>query len=92
MLRITITTHASMTRIALEGRLVGAWVHPLKTCWLHEVEKREPGSIRIDLADVVFIDAAGKQLLRSFHEQGARLTARDPWMRAALEEIMQPQA
>ena len=88
MLRITVSTEGSWTRIALEGRLVGAWVEQLQACWLRERATREPGAIWIDLADVAFIDADGKRLLSLFHEHGARLTAKNPLARATLEEIV----
>jgi len=88
MLRITVATDGSWTRIALEGRLVGLWVDQLQACWLEERAAREPGAIWIDLADVAFIDADGKRLLSSFHEQGARLTATNPLARATIEEIV----
>ena len=87
MLRITITTDTSATRIALEGRLAGAWVEQLRDCWLREVAKREPGAIRVDLADVVYADAAGRKLLESIHAQGAQLCATSLLMRATVEEI-----
>jgi ABC-type transporter Mla MlaB component len=88
MLRITITTDGSRTRIALEGRLVGPWVDQLQACWLRERATHQPGALRIDLVDVSFIDAAGKRLLSSFHEQGAQLTATNLLARATLQEIV----
>ena len=88
MLRITVATEGSWTRIALEGRLVGAWVEQLQACWLRERATREPGALRIDLVDVAFIDDAGKRLLSSFYEQGAQLTATNLLARATLEEIV----
>jgi anti-anti-sigma regulatory factor len=87
MLRVTIRSCAGRTTIALEGRLAGPSVGQLRACWLQETATREPGSIRIDLVDVAFVDAAGKGLLRSFHEQGADLTAVGLMTRAILEEI-----
>jgi len=87
MLRITVAIDGFWTRIALEGRLVGPWVDQLEACWLQQRATHEPGAIWIDLADVAFIDATGKRLLSSFHEQGARLTATNPLARATLEEI-----
>jgi anti-anti-sigma regulatory factor len=87
VLRITIQNHADRTTIALEGRLAGPSLGQLRACWLQELATRNPGSIRIDLADVAFVDAAGKSLLRSFHEQGADLTAAGLMTRAILEEI-----
>jgi anti-anti-sigma regulatory factor len=87
MLRITATTEGSRTRIALAGRLAGLWVDQLRESWLRETARCEPASIQIDLGDVVFVDDAGKQLLRSLHEQGASLSAANLLVSALLEEI-----
>jgi hypothetical protein len=59
----------------------------LRACWQTEIACREPGSIEIHLVDVAFVDAAGRSLLRTFHEQGARLTAADLVARGILEAI-----
>jgi hypothetical protein len=87
MLRITISTVGPRTRIALEGRLVGPSVEPLRACWSREAERRDPADIEIALADVVFIDARGSELLRSIHAQGAELLAEDPLVRAILDDL-----
>jgi hypothetical protein len=86
MLRITITTDARGTRIGLAGRLVGPWVDELKMCW-DGLAARGPGAVRIDLVDVVFVDAAGRKLLRVLHAQGAQLSGDNLMMRAILEQI-----
>ena len=88
MLRITVSSDGSRTRIALEGRLVGPWVDQLQECWVRERATREPGALQVDLADVAFVDAAGKRLLASFHAQGALLTAANLLARAILDEIV----
>jgi anti-anti-sigma regulatory factor len=87
MLRITVRNQSGRTTIALEGRLAGPSVEDLRTCWLQELGSTGPDSIHIDLADVAFVDSAGRSLLRSFHEQGADLTAAGLMTRAILEEI-----
>ena len=90
MLRITISAEGSRTRIALEGRLVGPWLEPLRACFASEAAGRDPATIQIALDDVVFIDAEGSKLLRSFHAQGAQLLAEDPLVRAILDDLWPP--
>ena len=87
MLRITTRDDGPRTVIVLEGRLVGPWVDQLEACWSHELATREPGSIQILLADVVFVDAAGRKLLQSIHDRGAQLTAANLLTRVILEEV-----
>ena len=88
MLRITVTTDGSGTQITLEGRLVGPWVDQLQACWLRERATCEPGTLRINLADVAFVDAAGRRLLSSCFGQGVQLTGTNLVARAILEEIV----
>ena len=87
MLRITMTTRPEGVTVALEGRLAGPWVRELADCWR---DVRDAGSIRIELDGVTFIDAAGKALLRTLHEEGAALAASGCMTGAILDEIRRP--
>ena len=87
MLRITVTTRADRTTVALEGRLAGPWVDELRACWRNLAAPPDARPIRVDLDAVTFIDTAGKALLWAMHEQGAVLVASGCMTRAILEEI-----
>jgi len=87
MLRITLATHAGATTLRLEGRLAGAWADELGGCWKRLLTERSADSIRIELDGVTFIDAAGKALLGTMHEQGAGLSAAGCMTRAIVDEI-----
>ena len=89
MLRITNTTRPEGVTVVLEGRLAGPWVDELALCWGTLTATHDTGSIRIHLDAVTFIDAAGKGLLRTMHEEGATLAASGCMTRAILEEIKQ---
>jgi hypothetical protein len=89
MLRITITTRPEGVTVALEGRLAGPWVDELARCWKALTATQDAGSIRVLLEAVTFIDATGKALLRTMHEEGAALAASGCMTRAILEEIRQ---
>jgi hypothetical protein len=84
VLRITVVTRPDWTTLALEGRLAGPWVHELARCW---GAFADPRSVSVKLDGVLFIDAAGKALLRTMHEQGATLSASGCMTRGILEEI-----
>ena len=87
MLRITITTRPEGVTVALEGRLAGPWVDELARCWKALAATEDAGSVSVQLDTVTFIDAAGKELLRTMHEEGAALAASGCMTRAILEEI-----
>ena len=87
MLRITITTRPEGVTVGLEGRLAGPWVDELARCWKALVATQDAGSLCVQLESVTFIDAAGKELLRTMHEEGAALAAAGCMTRAIVEEI-----
>ena len=87
MLRITITTRPEGVTVGLEGRLAGPWVDELARCWKALVATQGAGSVCVQLDAVTFIDAAGKELLRTMHEEGAALAGSGFMTRAILEEI-----
>ena len=71
----------------LEGDLSGNWVAALKGCWHDSMILDFPTSIRVDLTEVTFIDAAGKELLASMHRHGAQFVAADVLIKGVIEEI-----
>ena len=91
MLRITITTRPEAVTVVLEGRLAGPWVGELAGCWKAlTAATQEARSVCVRLDTVTFVDAAGKELLRTMHEQGAAFAASGCMTRAILEEIRKP--
>jgi anti-anti-sigma regulatory factor len=86
MLRITVHDNPESLTFQLEGKVAGPWVQELKQCWQRALAGRRP-AVRIDLAGVTFIDAAGKELLAAMHRQHAELIAADCLTRAVVAEI-----
>jgi outer membrane protein TolC len=84
MLRITIQESAQSSTFKLEGKLTGPWVRELEQAWTSATAGR---ALVIDLADVTFIDCAGKTLLARMHESGAKLVACSPMNRSIVDEI-----
>jgi ABC-type transporter Mla MlaB component len=89
VLRITNTTRPEGLMVVLEGRLAGPWVDEFARCWKALTAAQDAGSICVRLDGVTFIDAAGRALLRTVHEEGAALAASGCMTRAILEEIQQ---
>ena len=73
----------------LEGELSGSWVTELKNCWRSATAIESPPDIRVDLTEVTFIDAAGKDLLALMYRHGARFVAADVLTKGVVEEIEQ---
>ena len=87
VLRITTRIIAGDVGLIVEGRLAGACVCELEKCWRRAVAGESRVPTVIDLTDVSFIDAQGKQLLAQMHEHGIKLTANGLMSKFFIEEI-----
>jgi hypothetical protein len=90
VLRITETQEATAQGktvwvLKLEGDVQGQWIKELRRVW------RRCGStgvgVRVLLADVRFVDAAGKVLLTEMHRDGVDIVASDALTAAIRDEI-----
>ena len=84
MLKITKNNGAGVTTFKLEGRLAGAWVNELRSCW---EQAGEGAAIRVDLTDVSWVSEEGKELLGEMHRRGAELLATNLLMASIVAEI-----
>ena len=85
MLRITVHEDDTKCRMVVAGRVAGPWAAELENAWR---ALQAPGKeIEIDLRDVTFVDAAGRELLERMHHAGARLVACGVMMNALVDEI-----
>ena len=87
MLRITVRDQPDI-RIVLEGRLVSDWVSELRTCCEHVLSRSDAKQVSLELADVSFVDAAGKEFLAALSRQGVHLISDDAAMDALVEGIV----
>jgi hypothetical protein len=87
MLRITVNNDVGVTRIKIEGRLMGAWVRELEDCWRQATTVQPPPRILVELTDVSFVDGEGEALLKLMAATGVELIAMDMLMKALVEEI-----
>ncbi len=75
----------------LEGKLTGQWVRELEQSWTAGTAaasgRAVVPAVVIDLADVTFIDSAGKGLLARMHQSGAALRACSPLNQSIVDEI-----
>src|SRR5205807_6519422 len=87
VLRITTDMTERAVTLTLEGRLAGNWVSELERCWQTIRATHQGKSICIDLRELIFADAAGKQLLAEMYRCGADLVAAGCWMKGVVEDI-----
>jgi ABC-type transporter Mla MlaB component len=72
MLRITpLPGDVPGTTLKLEGKLIGAWVDELRAATSSPGEQGQ--QLRLDLAGVTYVDAAGTEYLRNLIRHGARI-------------------
>jgi anti-anti-sigma regulatory factor len=89
MLRITINQSEQDAVIKLEGKVAGPWVAELSRTWKEQAPLLASRKLSLDLRDITYSDASGKQALREIYEQtGARLLTGTPMTRFLAEEVM----
>ena len=82
MLRITdildVTADCRETwTLRLEGTLKDEWVRELRRAWRRIRDLAAGAPIRVELADVPFVDPAGKVLLTEMYREGVEIVASD---------------
>lgn len=87
VLRITTRDIAGNISLFIEGKLAGPCVGELEKCWLRAVAGEAPLPSLVDLTDVSYIDAPGKQLLAQMKEHGIKLVANGLMSKFLLDEI-----
>jgi len=90
-LKITVHQDDKALEITLEGRVTGPWVAELGRLWSETAPQLGERALSIDLRNVIFADAGGKQMLRDIYAQThAKLIANSPWAQYLAEEITHP--
>src|SRR5436309_274981 len=77
--------------IYVEGRLAGAFVPELESCWSAVRARETSRQISIDLKNVTCVDRAGRALLRSMQGNGVGFIRAGMAIRDILEQIMEEQ-
>ncbi len=77
----------------LEGRVAGPWAEELGRIWVETAPRLAARKLLIDLHNVTYADANGKQVLRAIYAQtNARLIASTPWTQFLAAEVAANQA
>jgi anti-anti-sigma regulatory factor len=86
MLRITVREQPDV-RITLEGKLASVWVNELRDVSKKVLSHSKSKDVCVELADVSYVDAAGKKLLAELSRRGVHLVSDDAAMNALVENI-----
>jgi anti-anti-sigma regulatory factor len=87
-LRITIQDTAEAIEMRLEGRVAGPWASELDRVWVETAPRLQSKKLVIDLHNVTYADANGKQVLRDIYAQTrAEFVASTPWTQFLIEEV-----
>jgi anti-anti-sigma regulatory factor len=87
-LRIIIHETPEEIEMRLEGRIAGPWAQELDRVWQETAPRVAMRKLSIDLHNVTYADASGKQVLRAIYAQtDAQLIARTPWTQFLAAEV-----
>jgi hypothetical protein len=87
-LRITLQDTAEAVEMRLEGRVAGPWASELDRVWGEAAPRLASKKLIIDLHNVTYADAKGKQVLRSIYAQTrATFITNTPWAQFLAEEV-----
>jgi hypothetical protein len=85
MLRVSVHEDGARCRLELAGKLAGPWVAETERVWRSSYCANK--QIEVDVRQVTGVDEAGRKLLSTMHQAGARLIAEGVAMTALIEEI-----
>jgi hypothetical protein len=92
-LRITFQDADEAVEMRLEGRVAGPWASELDRVWMEAAPRLASKKLIIDLHNVTYADASGKQVLKAIYAQThATLVTNTPWAQFLAEEITGNQA
>ena len=87
-LRITFQNSAETVEMKLEGRVAGPWAGELNRVWVEAAPQLAQKKLIVDLHNVTYADAAGKQALRAIYDQThAEFIANTPWTQFLADEV-----
>ena len=92
-LRITIQETTEALEMKLEGRVAGPWASELDRVWVDTAPRVAAKKLIIDLHNVTYADAAGKNVLKTIYAQThAEFVTNTPWASFLAEEVTASEA
>ena len=87
MLRISVLNEPFSMTLKAEGKIIQDWVAELRNAWLGIQEQAGTRKKIVDLFNVSFVDASGRELLAEMHASGGKLRGAGPMISALIQEI-----
>ena len=89
MMKIEVKEVDDQLILQVEGRLAGAFVPELESCW-RIARADQPGrKISVDLKSVTCVDRAGRYLLQLMHSNGVGFLRAGMAIQDILEQVME---
>jgi anti-anti-sigma regulatory factor len=89
MMKIQVEELDDQSILLVEGRLAGAFVPELESCWQSTRARRPNRKISVDLKSVTCIDRAGRSLLQFMHRNGVVFLRAGLAIQDILEQVME---
>lgn len=90
MLRITLQESERAQTIKLEGKIAGPWVEEFNRSWQSLEALPSSRELQLDLREVAFVDAKGRELLRKIYQKtNARFLTDSPLTQYFADDAMQ---
>jgi anti-anti-sigma regulatory factor len=77
--------------LQVEGRLAGAFVPELESCWQAARARQPNRKISVNLKSVTCVDQSGRQLLQTMHRSGTSFLGAGLAIQDILEQVMECQ-
>ena len=87
MLRINVSGVVDHPVLELQGCVCGPWVDALETSWRDAVSRSTTGRVYVDLRSVCHVDARGRVLMQTMHDEGADFIASGVEMPEIVREL-----
>ena len=92
-LRITFQDTDEAIEMRLEGRVAGPWASELDRVWVDTAPRVAAKKLIIDLHNVTYADAAGKNVLKAIYAKTrAEFVTNTPWSKFLAEEVTASEA
>ena len=89
MMKIQMKESDGQLTLQVEGRLAGAFVPELETCWQAARGNQPSRKISVDLKSVTCIDRAGRSLLQLMHRNGVGFVRAGLAIQDIVEQVME---
>ena len=88
MMKVQVNQLDDRLILRVEGRVSGAFVPELESCWRAALSIQPKRKISLDVKNVTCIDACGQRLLQMMHDDGVEFVGAGLGIQDILEQVM----